>query len=132
MASIEVLIGEYCTDVRMNEARDEIEFILADGREFVMRHHQDCCECVTVEDIVGDLNDLIGSPILRAEEASSDGYTPEGFPVPQYGEESFTWTYYKFVTFKGYVDIRWFGSSNGYYSESVDFEERKKESCQEN
>ncbi len=97
---------------------DEILFIFDDGVEYRMHHEQDCCEEVTLEDINGDLDDLIGSPLLVAEEHTNDTFGGSG-------SERYLWTFYKFATIKGYVIIRWYGSSNGYYSESVNF--RKQE-----
>ena len=71
-----------------------------------------------MEDVCGNLDDLIGSPILRATEDTSDK-NPEGVK-PEY-QDSFTWTFYNIATAKRHVPIRWYGESNGYYSESVDF-----------
>jgi hypothetical protein len=80
---------------------------------FVFFHQQDCCESVDINDIVGDLQDLVGEPLLMAEEVS--GYIG---PEPEY-HDSYTYTFYKFATRRGYVDVRWLGESNGYYSEGV-------------
>lgn len=84
-----------------------------DKVRYVLYHDQDCCESVYVEEIIGDLDDLVGYPIWVArEDSNTDG--PE---MPN--EESYTWTFYNFATIKGYVTIRFLGTSNGYYSEDV-------------
>lgn len=97
---------------------DVIVFETTCGRTLKMLHLSDCCEYVYIESIVGDLNALVGEPILVADEVVSCD-TPEDVKH-DYEPESQTWTFYKLATRKGYVDIRWFGSSNGYYSEGVD------------
>ena len=94
----------------------EMLFETANGERFMFAHQQDCCESVDINDIVGDLQDLCGEPMLVAEEVQ--GETPVDFDEGDH--ESVTWTFYKFATRKGYVDVRWLGESNGYYSESVD------------
>jgi hypothetical protein len=72
-------------------------------------------------DIVGDIKDLIGHPLLIAEEVTNEqDVNPEGVKVPGW-QDSFTWTFYKLATVKGYVTISWYGESNGYYNESVSF-----------
>lgn len=94
---------------------DEIVFKTSCGRTFKMYHQKDCCESVTIEDVCGEFDDLIGVPLLLSEESCSDG--------GDVGVVTYTWTFYRFSTVKGDVTIRWYGESNGYYSECVDFEE---------
>ena len=118
--SISQMYGKTLASVTIDSFNDEIAFVCTDGTAFRMWHRRDCCEGVSIESVVGDLADLVGSPILMAEESSSDAL-PGDVPAPQYAESQ-TWTFYKLATIKGYVDIRWFGSSNGNYSERVDFE----------
>ena len=117
---IDDIIGK--TFVSVENVDDEtILFTDSDGVKYSMQHCQDCCESVTVDDICGDLQDLVGSPIVTARENTSDE-NPQGVSADtiEY-QESFTWTFYDFATIKGSVTIRWYGESNGYYSESVDF-----------
>lgn len=114
----EMLKGKTLKSILGGKDSDEMAFVTTDGETYKLTHFQDCCESVTVNDIIGDLKDLIGSEILQAEETTSD-VNPEGV-IPEY-QDSFTWTFYKLATIKGYVTIRWYGESNGYYSECVSF-----------
>lgn len=105
-----------------NKNDEQLIFYCDNGEKYIMYHNQDCCESVEIEDIIGDLDDLIGVPIVMAEEVSYDNEDPDkNEHMDDKWRESFTWTFYKFATIKGYVTIRWYGKSNGYYSESVDF-----------
>lgn len=56
---------------------------------------------------------------MAEEETNCEEHPPDYSPHPYI--DSFTWTFYRFATVKGYVTVRWLGESNGYYSESVSF-----------
>jgi hypothetical protein len=108
-----LMLGKTFVQVTGSVGGYEMTFETANGERFMFAHSQDCCESVDINDIVGDLQDLCGSPLLLAEEV-------KGATEPDEEHyESYTYTFYKFATRKGYVDVRWLGESNGYYSEGV-------------
>lgn len=116
------MLGKTLVAVEVTANKEKVLFTLDSGERFKLYHSQDCCESVEVEDVIGDLDDLIGSPLLQAEEVSSSDEWPADVKE-DYEPESYTWTFYKLATIKGSVTIRWYGSSNGYYSEGVSFGE---------
>lgn len=114
---IQDFIGKTFTSIKNNS--DELIFYCDDDTSYKMYHSQDCCESVYIEDICGNLDDLIGSPITFADDPCSDDIIKKSDCNECYEE----WSFYKLATIKGWVDIRWYGSSNGYYSTAVDIEE---------
>ena len=106
---IKELINKTIIDIK-NINNGEIIFECDNGEKYKMYHKQDCCEDVRVEDIEGNFNDLLNNQLIMAEEVSEGNETDWG---------TCTWTYYKFATVKGYATIRWYGESNGHYSEKV-------------
>lgn len=120
-AGIEDMVGRTFVSVEGMETGSEcVKFTDTKGNTFMFYHESDCCESVDINDIVGDPADLVGVPMLKAEEVSNaeEGLSKEKLEEAAYCE-SHTWTFYKFATRKGYVDLRWLGASNGYYSENV-------------
>lgn len=121
MAKISDLIGATLDTITVSGGTDEIIFHARDGRKWRMFHDQDdpeCYEFVSIDDICGDITDLLCEPILQAEERSNREISPKDGH-----DDSWTWTFYELSTIKGSVTIRWYGESNGYYSEEVSFEE---------
>lgn len=113
-----VLMNKTITGIYIDDRKETLGFICGDGAQYLMCHRQDCCESVSIEDITGDIEDLLNVPILMAEKATNSD-------DPKKGEfdESHTWTFYKLATVRGYVTIKWYGGSNGEYSEEVNFYE---------
>ena len=113
------LLGKTLSNVQILEnpiGENVILFTVNNHEQYILYHIQECCESVTIEDICGDIDDLINSPILMAEERTNP---TEDHPNESNHEHEKKWTFYKLATIKGTVTIRWYGESNGYYSISV-------------
>ncbi len=109
-ADITDLKNQILTNITATQT--EIIFTCANNKVYKMYHIQESQEHVDIEDINGDFEDLIGYPVLQAEEASNSDDNLDAY---------YTYTFYKIGTVKGTVTIRWYGESNGCYSEKVDF-----------
>ena len=118
--NFEELLGKTIIDIYGAEVgSDAIAIICDDGSRYIMYHDQDCCESVDLDDICGDISCLLNTPITKAEEVVDNTMELVGVEDAGYEPDSYTWTFYHLATIKGYVTIRWYGESNGYYSETV-------------
>lgn len=109
IAKFEELTGKTLT--KINAEKEIVTFTCGDGSEFEMRHQQECCETVCLEDGSG-LEELVGQKVVYAYEASSSGRF-------EYG--TCRWTFYTIQGERTAATMRWYGESNGYYSEGVSF-----------
>lgn len=109
----ELLNASEITEERLEYSK-VILFHREDDNVVEMYHSQMCCETVYLNDIDGDLSDIVGEKILDAEERTEER-------TIDYRERE-RWTFYHIRTAKGCVVLRWYGSSNGYYSEAVDID----------
>lgn len=122
------LEGRKIKDVAKSD--EHVELITEEGISFNLFHDKDCCESVEVEDIIGgELTELIGETVIEARKESG-----QLLPQKEMYDESYTWTFYIIRTNKTSLTIRFYGTSNGYYSEEVEchitFKSDKKENKQ--
>jgi hypothetical protein len=107
------LKGKTIKSIKVSGEMDEVTFACSDGTKYLMYHSQSCCESVYLEKYsMIELDELAGQKIISAYETSESGDR-------EYGSE--TWTFYNIQGEKSSATLRWYGSSNGYYSESVSF-----------
>lgn len=107
--------------IKANRIEDTIEFITLDFKtnlynKYILQHHQDCCESVYIADINGDLKLLEGHIVAHAELSTKTPNSKEN------SDSLVLWSFYKIAAGNEWVDIRYNGSSNGYYSVSVSFD----------
>lgn len=112
LRKFEEMVGHTITKVTVDD--DSVHFIIEDGEEYILQHIQDCCESVSIESIDGDIQRLVGSPVTLAYESYRSSKSELRY-------ESCTWSFYTIGTVIDTVSIRFFGSSNGYYSETAEF-----------
>jgi hypothetical protein len=121
-------LSDYGKIVNCKIEIDEIEFGFANGFKLSIGHEQSCCETVELElDCFQQLKDmdLIGTKLYFIEVVDNAKFV-ENYEIGNvYNDNSHTWTFYNLKFLKGYggiidVQLRWLGTSNGYYSERVD------------
>jgi hypothetical protein len=102
------IVGKVVSSIVKLDDHKGLEINVKGCGAFRLKHLQECCEQVWLDDVCGDLTDLIESQILKAELTVN---------INNRG----TWSFYHIATMKGHVTLRFCGTSTGCYSTTVDF-----------
>lgn len=96
-------VGLTFIKIEVSDDQAQVHFWASDNKQFIMFHEQDCCENVYLEDVDGEFDFLIGTPILCAEEVTKD--LSEMAVIDPHKYDSATWTFYHLNTKNGYVTL---------------------------
>ena len=114
---IDELIGQTIRAITVTIGyNDTATFLTKEGNTYIMKHYQDCCEYVRLEQTEGELQTIVGIPVITAEVVTND--------KAKEGDDDGQWTFYRIGTKEGMVVLRWYGSSSGYYSIDVEFDKQ--------
>lgn len=106
------LIGKKIINIEgLSKGSEQVTIYCEDHTYMMMGKIDDHVNESIIDDVIGDVNDLLGSTILIAE-------TTQG------SDSLHNWTFYKISTRNGYVDIRWYGDDDNIdyqYAARVDF-----------
>ncbi len=105
--------------IGLEKDSEVVEIITACGKVFKFFHDQDCCEEVKLVDFDLNPDELVGAYVTSAYLSTSSDQSGKEIK-PSEDSESWTWSFYRIVTDKGTLSMRWLGESNGWYSESVE------------
>lgn len=114
MSKIKIMKGLIFNKIQQGNESSNLLTIENDWVEIVFKPEEEYSSDINLEDVVGDLNDLLDTPILIAESSEVDKFETGD----EYSDHS-TATFYKLATKKGYVDMRFYGTGGAMYSTSV-------------
>lgn len=122
------LVGKTIKSIENKDNR-YLQFSMSSGEVYSM-YKQDGYygneSSAVLEDIAGSLNDLIGNPILLAEERTNKNAPKvknnQGEEIDFYNTQ---WTFYELATIKGSVTLRWYCYASLFYSDNVYFVQEK-------
>jgi len=120
IVEIEDLINQRINNITYDNDNDCLLFETNDGFHYEMKHEQSCCESVYLVDFdINQTKEILLNQIIINASCEKQAGDDDNRPSNKYENDLEQWTFYKINTNKGSLTLRWYGSSNGYYSVSV-------------